>query len=243
MRPIVTDVPWPVFVCLLVTTVSCAKMAEPVEMLFWGRVVWTQLTMCRWGQDPNGTRQFWRVFMPAKYNVWGLCSGECAAAMRLFVKLLWTLVIIIRHGTGSLGHRVSGSFESSFTSGSQGHRFYPVWDPSFSGFRKNAQNAKRTLKCWNYKSHCQVSVVGLKSPDISPCNELLLLPMIVKKSLSWEYFFTHKSTFGVHYRTGSPGQLGFRVAGLPGHWVAGSQNVTQFHLCWTVNANLIKTKQ
>ena len=36
---------------------------------------------------------------------------------------------------------------------------------------------------------------------------------------------THKSTFGVHYRTGSPGQLGLRVAGFPGHWVAGSQNV------------------
>ena len=29
----------------------------------------------------------------------------------------------------------------------------------------------------------------------------------------------------------SPGQLGLRVAGFPGHWVAGSQNVTQFHLC------------
>jgi len=28
----------------------------------------------------------------------------------------------------------------------------------------------------------------------------------------------------------TPGQLGFRVAGFPGHWVAGSQNVTQFHL-------------
>jgi len=40
---------------------------------------------------------------------------------------------------------------------------------------------------------------------------------------------THKSTFGVHYRTGSPGQLGLRVAGFPSHWVAGSQNVTQFH--------------
>ena len=33
------------------------------------------------------------------------------------------------------------------------------------------------------------------------------------------------STFGVHYRTRSPGQLGLRVAGFPGHWVAGSQNV------------------
>jgi len=41
---------------------------------------------------------------------------------------------------------------------------------------------------------------------------------------------THKSTFGVYYRTGSPGQLGLRVAGFPGHWVAGSQNVTQFHV-------------
>jgi len=40
----------------------------------------------------------------------------------------------------------------------------------------------------------------------------------------------HKSTFGLHYRTGSPGQLGLRVAGFPGHWVAGSQNVTQFHV-------------
>ena len=41
---------------------------------------------------------------------------------------------------------------------------------------------------------------------------------------------THKSTLGVHYRTGSPGQLGLWVAGFPGHWVAGSQNVTQFHV-------------
>jgi len=64
-------------------------------------------------------------------------------------------------------------------------------------------------------------VTGLKSLDVSPCNELLLLPMIT---------FTHKSTFGVLYRTESPGQLGLRVAGFTGHWVAGSQNVTQFHL-------------
>ena len=33
MQPVVTDVPWSVFVCLLVMTVSCAKVAEPVEML------------------------------------------------------------------------------------------------------------------------------------------------------------------------------------------------------------------
>ena len=32
------------------------------------------------------------------------------------------LVVAIRHGTGSLGHRVNGSFRSSFTPGSSGHR-------------------------------------------------------------------------------------------------------------------------
>jgi len=31
------------------------------------------------------------------------------------------------------------------------------------------------------------------------------------------------------------GQLGLRVAGFPGHWVAGSQNMTQFHLCSVVS--------
>ena len=54
-----------------------------------------------------------------------------------------------RHGTGSLGQRVNGSFGLSFTSGSPGHDFDPVWDPSFSGFRKNAQNAKRRVYIWN----------------------------------------------------------------------------------------------
>jgi len=109
--------------------------------------------------------------------------------------------------------------------------FDPVWDPYFPVFKK-CQKCKTYI--WNAEmtSHCQVSVVGLKSLDVSPCNELLLSPMIIKNSLAWEYFFTHKSTSGVHYRTRSPGQLGLRVAGFPGHWVAGSQNVTQFHLWW-----------
>ena len=48
----------------------------------------------------------------------------------------------------------------------------------------------------------------------------------------------HKSTFGVHYRTGSPGHLGLRVAGFLGHWVAGSQNVTQFHV-WYIPLALV----
>jgi len=68
------------------------------------------------------------------------------------------------------------------------------------------------------KSHCQVSV-GLKSLDVSPCNELLLLPLTIKNYLAWEYFFTHKSTFGVHYRTGSTGSPGRWIPGSLGRWV------------------------
>ena len=47
---------------------------------------------------------------------------------------------VARHGTGSLGHRVNGSFGSPFTSGTPGHHFDPVWDLSFSGFRKKTQD-------------------------------------------------------------------------------------------------------
>ena len=146
-----------------------------------------------------------------------------------------------RHETGSLGHRVNGSFGSSFTSGSPGHRVIILTRCEtrvFPVFEKMPKMQNVHLKCWNDKSHCQVSVVGLKSLDVSPCNELLLLPMIIKNSLAWEYFFARKSTFGVHYRTGSPGHLGLRVAGFPGLWVAGSQNVTQFHLRWTATATI-----
>jgi len=77
-----------------------------------------------------------------------------------------------------LGHWVTGSF---FTSGSPGHHFDPVWNPSFCGFRKMPKMQNVHLKWWNDKSHCQVSVVGLKSLDVRPCNELLLLPMKCKK--------------------------------------------------------------
>ena len=55
---------------------------------------------------------------------------------------------------------------------------------------------------------------------------------MVSKAESDSHTNTHKLTFGVYYRTGSPGQRGLRVAGFPSRWVAdGSQNVTQFHVC------------
>jgi len=122
----------------------------------------------------------------------------------------------------------------SFTSGSSGHRvtgssFWPGVRPEFFLFSKKMPRMQNVhLKCWNDKSHCQVSVIGLKSLDVSPYNELLLLPMIIKNSLAWEYFFTRKSTCGVHYRTGSPGQLGIRVAGFSSHWVAGSHDTIRY---------------
>jgi len=137
-----------------------------------------------------------------------------------------------RHGTGSLGRRVNRSFGSSFTSGSPGYHFWPGVRPEFFPFSKtNAQNAKRIFEMLKWQK--SLSGAGYKYSN--------LLTYLVEYSIrcSTEYSSskkldshtpTHKSTFGVHYRTGSPGQLGLRVAGFPGHWVAVSQNVTQFHV-------------
>ena len=134
------------------------------------------------------------------------------------------------HGTGSLGHRINGSFGSSFTSGSPDHHSDPAWDPSFSGFRKkcpkcktyiwNAEMTKVIVRCllldWNHW-------MSVHAMNFYFCLWLLKIPWPEKTSswLQWRHcsIFTHKSTFWVHYRTGSPGQLGLRVAGFPGHWV------------------------
>ena len=64
-------------------------------------------------------------------------------------------------------------------------------------------------------SHCQVSVVRLKSLDVSPCNELLLLPVIIKNSLHTPTQVTSRHLEFIIEQ----GQLGLRVAGFPGHWV------------------------
>jgi len=101
-----------------------------------------------------------------------------------------------------------------------GSSFWPDVRPEFFQFSKKMPKMQNIrLKCWYDKSHCQVSVVGRKSLDVSPCNELFLLPMIIMNSLAWEYFFTHKSTFGVHYRTGSTGSVGRWIPGSLGRWV------------------------
>ena len=118
------------------------------------------------------------------------------------------------------GHRVTGS------------SFLPGVRPEFSWFSKkcpkcktsiwNAEITKVIVSCllldWNY----WMSVHAIN---------FYIYPWLLNILWPENTFFTLKSTFGVHYRTGSPGQLGLRVAGFPGHWVAGAQNVTQFYLC------------
>ena len=63
--------------------------------------------------------------------------------------------IEIKHGTGSFGHRFNGSFGSSFTSGSPGHNFDPVWGglrPEFFSILEKMpkmQNVQLSLKYWH----------------------------------------------------------------------------------------------
>ena len=58
------------------------------------------------------------------------------------------------------------------------------------------------LKCWNDKSHCQVSVIGLKSLDVSPCNELLFNFIHRKNfdsSINKEKIQKQKNTHNQHF--------------------------------------------
>jgi len=127
-----------------------------------------------------------------------------------------------------LGHWVSGSMSHLGHLSRPGHwvtgsSFWPGVNPSFSGFRKNAQNAKRIFEMLKWQKSCQVSVVGLKSLDVSPCNEVLLLPMIIKNSSAWEYFFVTSMTSLLdiieqgHRVNWVSGSLDSRVTGSLGH--------------------------
>ena len=149
---------------------------------------------------------------PANFKLC-VCGGNALPAVWLTSKAC------NRRGTVSLGHRVSGpSFWPSVRP-----EFFRFWKkcPKCKTYIWNAEMTKVIVRCllldWNH----WMSVHAMN---------FFLLPMIIKNSLAWEDFFTHKSTFGVHYGTRSPGQLGLRIAGFPGHWVAASQNVTQFHV-------------
>ena len=101
-------------------------------------------------QSPPKPRNF-----PLLESLPGDCSGGCwclgESVEGRDVRCTWLLnrlqaVVGVRHGTGSLGQWVIWVIFHIRVTGSLGHHSDPVWDPSFSGFRKNAQNAKRTFK-------------------------------------------------------------------------------------------------
>ena len=134
-----------------------------------------------------------------------------------------------------LGHWVTGSTGHLGHLSRPGHRvtgssFWPGVRPEFFRFSKkcpkcktyiwNAEMTKVIVRClllyWNHW-------MSVHAMNLYSCLWLLKIPWPEKTSswLQWRHcsIFTHKSTFWVHYRTGSPGQLGLRVAGFPGHWV------------------------
>ena len=89
---------------------------------------------------------FW-VWDDADYNA-GYPWSETVVIIAVSLLTWCTVLLCSRHGTGSLGHRVNGSFRSSFTSGSPGHHFDPMWDPSFFRFSKKTPKMQNVhLKC------------------------------------------------------------------------------------------------
>jgi len=131
-----------------------------------------------------------------------------------------------------LGHWVTGSFGSSLRRGHPvtGSSFWPGARPEFSRFSKkcpkckayiwNAEITKVIVRCllldWNHwmSIHAMNFYVYLWLLQIR-------WPENTSTWRRWRHCShtpTHKLTFGVHYRTGSPGQL----HGSPGRWIPGS---------------------
>jgi len=135
----------------------------------------------------------------------------------------------MRHGTGSLGHRVSGLFGSSFTSRSPGHHFDSVWDLSFSRFWKKSQD--KDIKIYIFVK-------------IRPT----VIEILTFYKWSSKFYFANSDK---NWQTSC--QLQTFVCNISrhlefvieqGHWVnwvsgsldsqvTGSQNVTQFHVWQT----------
>ena len=105
--------------------------------------------------------------------------------------------------------------------GSLGHHFHPMWDPIFSGFRKKAQD-KDIYFCEN------------------PSN---LIEILTFNKWSSKFCFPKACKRQTAIKTGKPLAHCKRLSATKvniwsslsslssGHWVAGSQNVTQLHVC------------
>ena len=104
-----------------------------------------------------------------------------------------------------------------------GSSFWPGVRPEFFRFSKKCPKMQNVhLKCLNDKSHCQMSVVGLKSLDVSPCNELyfylwllkILWPENTSSHISRHLEFIKEQGHRVNWVSGS---LDSRVSGSLGH--------------------------
>ena len=121
-----------------------------------------------------------------------------------------------------LGHWVTGSIGHLGHLSRPGHRVIILTQCEirvFPVYEKMPRMQNVHLKCLNDKSHCQMSVVGLKSLDVSPCNEILLLSMIIKffgppLHISRHLEFIIEQGHRVNWVSGS---LDFRITGSLGH--------------------------
>jgi len=138
-----------------------------------------------------------------------------------------------RHGTGSLGHRVNGSFGSTFTSGSPGYHFDPVWDPKFSVSEKMPKMQNVHLKYGTEMTKVNVRCLLLDWNHWMSVHAmnfyfyLWLLKILLPESTS-SHISRHLELYII--------EQGHRVNWISGSLysrVTGSQNVTQFHL-WSL---------
>ena len=133
-----------------------------------------------------------------------------------------------------LGHWVTGSMGHLGHLSRSGHRvtgssFWPGVRPEFFRF------SKKCLKCKTYIWNAEMTKVIVRCLLLDwnhwmPVHATNFYFYLWLLKIRRQNFFTHKSTFGVHYRTGSPGQLGLRVAGFRGHWVAGSSSISDLRI-------------
>jgi len=139
--------------------------------------------------------------------------------------MVWALCWLTLTPDTELGHWVTGSMGHLGHLLRPGHKvtgssFWPGVRPEFFRFSKKMHKMQNVhLKCWNDKSRCQVSFVGLKSLDASPCHKLLLLPMTIKLfgpplHTSRHLEFIIEQVHRVNWVSGS---LDFLVTGSLGH--------------------------
>jgi len=153
---------------------------------------------------------------------------KCVCYAIVYCGMLW-VVVDGRHGTGSLGNQVIWVIFHVRVTGSS---FWPGVRPEFFRFSKKCKTVKPLAHCKSLSHNYGTNIALPGTMQIllfdAGYKYSYLLTYFVEYSIRYKTEYssskkrdlhtpTHKSTFGVHYRTGSPGQLGLRVAGFLGH--------------------------